>query len=190
MQTKNNKIWTIFVPILFICLMTFLSFSYGSLCNQVYLGGVKIFSKSYQMYHIKSTVPSVIKEELIWRFVPLFSISCVIHMLKYETKKYKNIVLLVCFAILLVISAQFGYKHYNPILESKEMIMVHIMMQGVMGLLYAVAYNVSQTYVFKRLKNERPSILLSLSLSHITGLLSSMIVHLLTNISLIIRYTF
>ncbi len=190
MKTKNKKIWAILAPILFICVMTFLSYGYGSLCNQVYLGGVKIFSKSYQMYHIKSTVPSVIKEELVWRFVPLFFISCVIHMWKYEAKKHKNIVLLVCFAILVAISALFGYKHYNPVLESKEMISVHIVMQGVMGLLYAVAYNISQTYIFKRLKNKSTSILLSISLSHITGLLSSMIVHLLTNISLIMRYTF
>ena len=118
----------------------------------------------------------------------LFLISCVLHGLEYDKRRYKGIVHLVCLSALIIISAQFGYKHYNPVREPREMINVHIIMQGVMGLLYAIAYNISQTYAFKSLMKKRLSTLQPLSLSnalcfsHITGLLTAISVHLITNL--------
>ena len=189
MKTKNNKIWTILVPILFICLTILLSYGHGMLCNKIYMDGAKTFFHDYRINDIKNTIPDVIKEELLWRLTPLFLMSCILSIGKKPLRN-KKAALAVCFCIVLAICVWFGYIHYNSVDETIDKLKVHIIMQGVLGLIYFITYNVSQTYVLRHFVQKERISIKWLSVSHFVGILASIAVHLSTNILLILSQTF
>ena len=190
MKAKNNKIWAILVPILFICLMTFVSYEHGMMCNKVYMNGAKTFFRDYRMNDIVNTIPVVFKEEFLWRFVPLFFMSCILSIGKPPLRNNKY-VLISCFCIILAVCAWFGYIHYNSTDETKDKIKVHLILQGLLGFIYCIVYNISQTYTLKNMLRKRNKLsICSFSVSHIIGILASILVHLTTNIALIISQTF
>ena len=187
---KKSKILAILIPVLFICLMTFVSYEHGMLCNKVYMNGAKTFFRDYRMQDITDTIPTVLKEELLWRFIPLFFVSCILSIGKSPLRNNKT-VLISCFCLVLAVCAWFGYIHYDSTDETKDKIKVHLIMQGLLGFVYCIVYNISQTYTLKNILRKRNKLnICNLSISHIIGILASILVHLTTNIALIISQTF
>jgi len=175
MKTKDILIDIIVITIIISCM-------WASLMNDMCCGGAKYFFVTSVIEDFKSTLRDVVKEEVIWRFLPLLSISYILSLIKYESRKKKIALCIISFIIILLIQIQFGFIHYNPVYEDECWRMRHIIWQGTMGLFYAISYNIIQYYL-KRQGNK-------LIQSHIIAFCGSFIIHLLTDIVLIASLTF
>ncbi len=181
---KNIKTEKFFIWLGLIIFISSISYWWGILFNDIYCSGSKTFFLQNRSDDIKNTLWAAVNEEFIWRFIPLVIISFILSSMKYEsTKKKKYISCSIAFIIVLLIQVKFGIAHYSIIYETEDWMLKHIVMQGSMGLFYALAYNITQYYLKKELK-------IHPVYCHITGFLSSVIIHTTVNTLLIIRLTF
>ncbi len=179
MKTKKILFWLVVMSIIIT-----ISYTWGIECNNIYCDGARTFFLSSRKEDIMGSTWAALYEEFLWRFIPLVIISYVLFFLKYDSSKKKKYVLCsISFIIVLIIQAYFGMAHYSEIFETKDWILKHIELQGVMGLLYATAYNVIQ-------HRERKIYNTNLIGSHLIAVLSSFIVHAIVNALLIIELTF
>jgi len=161
-----------------------ISYFWGVLWNRIYCNGAKTFFLSNRVNDIKATLWASINEEFIWRLLPLLIISYVLYLLNYESSKCKKYGLCsIFFIMILSIQILFGIAHFSRIYETSDWMIKHVVVQGTMGLFYAIAYNIIQ-YYGKRIYK------LNLIYSHLTAYLSSTTIHAIVNILLIINLTF
>ena len=179
MKTKKFAIW-----LGVIVFFSTISYLWGILWNNIYSDGTRVFFLANRLNDIIDTIWSAMKEEVLWRFIPLIAISFILSLIKFESsKKKKYISCSIAFVIILLIQIRFGLAHYSIIYETEDWMIKHIILQGTMGVFYATAYNIIQYYVKKTTE-------IHLIFSHLIGLLSSFIIHSVSNILLIIGLTF
>ena len=179
MKTKDFLICLIVV-----CIIIAISYTWGIQWNEIYCDGARTFFLSNRKDDIIDTIRAAITEEFLWRVIPLFTISCILYLLKYDSSKWKKYLLCsIAFVIVLIIQVNFGMAHYSRIYETEDWKMKHIVLQGSMGLFYATAYNIIQHY-------ERMFCKTSLWQSHLIAYLSSTLVHTIVNTLLIVELTF
>ena len=179
MKTKRILIW---IGIVVISVAA--SYSWAVLWHNNYCNGASVFFLRNRLSDILDTLWAAINEEVLWRVIPLLSISSILLWTKYDSNKTKKIIFcIVAFLIVLVVQIQFGYAHYNKVFETEDWLFKHIVLQGTMGLFYAISYNVVQHLARKKVG-------LPLLYSHLFGLLTSFIVHAVTNSLIIIKFTF
>lgn len=179
MKTKEFLILLIVV-----CIVIAISYTWGIQWNEIYNNGARTFFLSSRKDDIMDTIWAAISEEFIWRFAPLFTISCVLSLLKYDSSKRKKYILCsIAFVIVLIIQIKFGMAHYNRICETKDWIIRHVEFQGSIGLVFATAYNIIQYYKRKVIKA-------NLLWSHITAYLCLTAVHSVFNSLIIVSLTF
>lgn len=179
MKTKNTLFW---LGIIIITISISYSWSIG--WNTIYNNTEKIFFSWNLLNDIKDTLWAAINEEVLWRFIPLLTISHILSSLKYDSsKKRKNTLCIISFVIILLVQAAFGISHYSKIYETQDWIIKHIVLQGTMGMFYASAYNMVQYYI-KKIHRIR------IITSHLIALASSFIIHSTVNTLLIINFTY
>ena len=122
-------------------------------------------------------------EDIVWRFIPLFIISCILFLVKYDSNKAKKRILCcISFILVVFIQAKFGLIHYSYIHETQDFALKHIIWQGTMGVFYAVAYNIIQYYM----RNKQKANLIK---SHVYALLPTVVIHIITDMFMIISLT-
>lgn len=163
-----------------ITIAVIISCSWGLLMNNIYCDSSKYFFSALIIEDIKTTLCDVVKEEIVWRGLPLFSISYVLSVIKYDSRKKKSVLCIISFVIILLVQIHFGIIHYNPIYEQECWKMRHIIWKGTMGLFYAISYNITQYYFNKQ----------GMIQSHIIAYITTFFVHMLTDIVLIASLTF
>lgn len=189
-RNKKTRIWTILVPILFIVMISAISCGYGILCNEVFFDGAKSFFLSSRTYEIKKAIHCAARETLLRRFIILFAISCLLHGLE---NKIKHIVTLrnICMIFMILYSVVYcGYLHYDVLSETKNMIKIHMAMQGVMALIFTISYNISQHYSLTVIAKKWEIKHYPVIVSHIFGFATAFLIHMATNISMILMLTF
>lgn len=153
-------------------------------CNEIIFDGARCFFIENRWNDIKMVTLNVPKEELDWRFVPIFVSSLIVVMIK--KRWLKEIFAIISVIIIIGAQIRFGMLHWNPILESScfNSIIIH----GGAGMIFATTYIIILTCAFNGLYEKKKMI--KLVKANIIAYCASVMMHMLSNVSIVLTQSF
>ena len=188
----NNKIIQIFSIILgwilMVGLLGFLASRWSLFCAYIYFGKKPhCFYWGNMLKNCCIVSLEAIKEEPIYRSLPFFVATLIVIPLK--SKNAKIIVITICVILIVMIQLQFGYKHFDPVYRGTP-IWLHIKLQGVVGILLAITYGLTFYVAMKKLYKKSKYPILTFVICHIIATITSISVHAINNILIVIAESF
>lgn len=184
--------------ILFVILMVVISSLWGNICCQVN-DRHGVFFDGSRWDDIKSGVfRAPLKEEAMFRLIPFM--VAIIPTAMVKSKRWR--IVLACFfgIMLFCVQMQFGYVHLNDWetmdaanrQELNALIRLHLVLQGGVGVLYAITFGVVLYYTAREiiLRQEQPNKFRAIVLALPLAYLASCSAHALYNLHSIISRTF
>ena len=153
-------------------------------CNKIIYDGARCFFIENRWYDIKMVTLNVPKEELDWRFIPIFISSLIVVMVK--KRWLKGISAIISVIIIIGVQIRFGILHWNPILESS--CLNSIIIHGGAGMIFATTYIIILTCAFKGLREKKK--MKKLVKANMIAYCASVMMHMLSNVSIVLTQSF
>jgi len=169
---------------LVIGIMVLFAYLWNDTWNNILYNGARCFFLENRAEDIKIVTLYVFEEELIWRCLPIFTVSSILILIK--SKRIKFIIGIICLAAIVYIQIIFGAKHHSPLSDST--CINNIIMQGGTGMILATTYT-CVLYCILRLIPKEITIKKFL-IANMLAFCASSIVHAASNVIIVLTQTF
>lgn len=178
MKVKNKICWCA-LYFLFLCLMIFISYIWSEKVSICLFGDGCSYFKNTRWSYIKTFPYIALREEFRWRFLPIFTLSAIVFIVK--NKQAKSVIKWISAIIILIFQIQFG-----DIVHKGEP--CRIIIQGGAGIIFAVAYVIALWFTYKSITINNKCI--RFLVAHIIAIVTSTCVHATMNTLIVLRFTY
>jgi len=128
-----------------------------------------------------------LKEEVIYRFIPFLVATTLVMTIKHP--KAKKLVIALCIMAIIVVQLYFGYKHFHPEYGDTNY-WFFVRLQGGVGIILACIYGVMFWLSMKNFYPKSNHHFLTFAMCHIFAILTTTIIHSISNCLIVVDYTF
>lgn len=173
--------------VVFVCLMGFLASRWSLFWAYVKCGETYSYFIGDRLKDCMELSLCAIKEEVIFRFIPILVATSLIMIIKSPLAKKITIGLSII--IIIMIQLQFGYYHISPEFGDNDY-WFHIKLQGGVGIMLVMVYCIIFLLAMKRFYKKSKHPIPTFTMCHIFSILASATAHIINNCLVIIAKTF
>lgn len=168
-------------------ILGFLASKWSLFWDHLEYGQCYCYFIGYRMEDFLSVPLPALKEEVIYRFVPFLVATTLVMIIKQP--KAKKVVIALCIMAIIMVQLYFGYKHFHPECGDTNY-WFFVRLQGGLGIILACIYGVMFWLSMKKFYPKSKHHILTFLLCHILAILTTTIIHSISNCLIIVNYTF